>query len=222
MWGGGYGGIPAIVLVIMMVGFGPPWSDWGLDARAKVTKAASIGVSTTGVSVNDSSLMEIKVSYRDAAGREHDAAFRTLDEGLVQRATRHEPVEIDYDPSDPSVVRPHGGKRSLFNESGFGWVVWMLLLVFIVPGLGALGAGLRRQAKGRRLYRTGTAAPATVVKHTESASSENDVHLTIAHYEFDTPHGKHVGELKTLEPPAVGARIWVIYDPARPSFNVPA
>jgi hypothetical protein len=178
-------------------------------------------VESTGVAVDDDSVMRVKLRFQDRAGRTHDVNLPTMNGAVLQQASQRAPMDIDYDPEDPSVARIHGQKSTILSGEAW-WVTPMLLFVFIIPGLSALAWGVSQIRQRRRVYRRGSAALATVVEHTESASAENDEHLTNARYEFETPRGKQSGIIKALHPPPVGARLWVIYEPADPGQNLPA
>jgi hypothetical protein len=221
VWGGGYGGIPALVLCVLMVTMGPPWHDTTLDERGVSAQASPYAVEDTYVSHNDESLMRVRLRFADRSGRKHDIGLTTIDGRILARANRREPIDIDYDPQDPELVRFHGQKRSqLSGDAAF--VPPMLLFVFILPGLPTFAWGLFQLRRRRSVYRNGVAALATIVEHTRSVSSENEEQLTNARYEFASPRGLHSGTIKSLTPPPVGARIWVLHAPDRPSLNLPA
>jgi hypothetical protein len=220
LWGGGYGGIPAFILIVLMASMGPPWNDLLLDQRGVLVQAEPYAVESTGVSVNEESVMSVRVRFRDGAGRPRDAGLSTMDSGLLAQAAAHQPMPIDYDPEAPDVARFHGHKSSILS-GGAAFVTPMLVLVFILPGLSAFVWGVLRLLQRRSTYRHGVAAVATVVEHTESSSAENDEHLTIARYEFATPPRPLLGDDQVAPPPAgrrppLGALL------ARPAWPQPA
>jgi hypothetical protein len=221
-WGAGYGGIPAVVMVGMMIAFGPPWNDWILDHRGLPVVATPYQVEPTGVSINDESLLRVRVRFVDRKGKTRTTALATVDEGLLEAARKQQPIPIEYDPEDPSRARPRGGATSMLSQTGLIWVVPMLLLVFVIPGLSSFFWGLRRWFRLRRIYRHGAAALATVVSHEETSSSQNYENLYLAHYEFFVSSRRHLGQIKALHPPPVGAQLWIIHDPERPDFNLAA
>lgn len=221
IWGAGYGGMPLIILVVMMATMGPPWDDWILDQRAKTALATPQSVESTHTSVNDKDEMRIKVRFTDNRGKAHIVGVNTTADAEIAKAHKREPLTIDYDPEDTTRVRLHGHKASLLSgEAAFA--VPMLVFVFILPGMSAFVIGVIRLLRRRSLYRRGQVALAQVVEHTESSSSENYQQLLIAHYELETPRGRFRGEIKALNPPPVGYRLWVIFDPSNPSNNLPA
>jgi hypothetical protein len=221
-WGAGYGGIPALALVGMMIAFGPPWNDWILNQRGLPAVATPYQVESTGVSLNDESLMRIRVRFADRKGKTRTTAVTTVNEALLGAARKQQPIQIEYDPEDPSMARLRGGANSMLSEPSLIWVLPMLLLVFVIPGLGAYFWGLRRLFRLRRIYRHGVAALATVVSHEETSSSQNYENLYLAHYEFFVSSRRHVGQIKALHPPPINAQLWILHDPERPDLNLAA
>lgn len=222
MWGGGYGGIPAIILVVMTFAMGPPWHDWIIDYRGETAQAQPYAVETTGVSVNEQSMMRVRMRFKDKAGKDQTTAIGTIDRGKISQARAQQPLTIEYDPEDPSLARFQGGYASTLNESGMLFMLPLFFVIFVIPGLGSFFIGIIRLFRRRRIYRSGTAVEATVVNVTSSMSTQNNQRLLLAHYEYATPQGRFQGKIKSLSPPMQGSRLWVVYDPKSPKVSIPA
>ncbi len=123
---------------------GPPWDDWILDQRAEVVQATPYRVEATGSSINDETVMRIRVRFEDRSGQERTAAIGTVDGNLLAKARQSEPMPLEYDPQQPTRVRFKGHYASALNETGMVFMIPIMMLVFVVPGLGAFFFGVFR------------------------------------------------------------------------------
>ncbi len=211
MFGAMFGGIPTFIFAIMVASMGGPWNDWFLDSRGVTVDAEVMSVSPTNTTINDATVMEVKLRFEDAKGKWRKSTVYSVAAPAVGASIR-----IDYDPENVSRARIHGD-----SASPLGFLIFMPL-VFGGIGFPMLFIGLWRARRQRSIYRRGTPAQARVVELTASASSENKRRVMIAHYHYQSSQGMHTGQLKSVSPPPRGSVIWVLYDPERPDQSIAA
>lgn len=211
MFGAMFGGIPTFIFAIMIASMGGPWNDWFLDSRGVTVDAEVVSVERTSTSINDATVMEVKLRFDDEKGKSRKTTVHTI---TAPATGSH--VRIDYDPEDVSRARLTGT-----SASPLGAIIFMPL-IFGGIGLPLFCVGLVRARRQRSIYRRGTAAQARVVDVTASSSSQNKQRVMIAHYHYQSPLGLHQGTLKAVSPPMLGSVIWVLYDPERPEQSIAA
>lgn len=215
-----FGGIWTVVGVAITIGFtiggGPVWNDLILDRRGVRVEAMPTAIEPTGAHVNGRQVYRVSFSFLDGAGQPHDTDAETTDRALRARAERRERLSIDYDPRQPVLARLTGGSASFF-----GWFV-LFPLAFAVAGLLILRAALARVWRTRALYVHGQAALARVTDVSPTSMRVNRRPVMRVAYEFETIMGKSTGSTTSLNPPALGARLWIFYRPSSPAESVAA
>jgi hypothetical protein len=204
-----------ITTIFTVVG-GPLWDDLILDRRGQHADAMPTSVDGTSSFVNGRRVFRISYSFFDGAGQPQESHADTTDANLLARAERRERLPIDYDPRSPALSRLTGGQASFF-----GWFV-LLPLAFGVVGLVILRAGLARVLRTRAIYVRGQAALARVTRVSASNMRVNRRPIARVEYEFDTLMGKASGTTTFLEPPPLGAPLWVFYRSDDPKNSVAA
>ena len=204
-----------ITTIFVTVG-GPPWNDVVLDRRGKRAEAMPTSVDATGAFVNGRPVYRVSYDFFDERGQPCESAADTTDAAVLERAERRERLPIDYDPEAPALSRLAGGSASFF-----GWFT-LLPLAFAVAGLVVLGTGLARGLRTRNIYVHGVAALARVTGWSGTRLRVNRRRLVRVEYEFDAVIRRATGSTTFLDPPVVGARLWVFYRPADPQQNVVA
>jgi len=208
--------VGALLTVVLTLVGGPIWDDWLLDERAVEADAQALSVrGTASTRGNWERIHLIRFRFVDLEGVPHEAEGPTTDQGVIEKARMQEKVAIEYDPRAPvKRVRLAGETASSFGSAIFVPVGFFVVgLVFVLFGY----VGVRRS---RAIYRDGEAVEAKVVSVTPTAMRINKRRVMLVEYTFDGPWGVGRGTSRTVLPPAVGATIWVICDPARPERNI--
>lgn len=207
-------GLP-LTFVFLLIG-NPFWVDWRLDESSKTAEATVLSVTEGSSRSNQQRSQVIEVRFIAEDGQKHVTRVSTFDEKAIARAHAKKPVRIEYDPEDPSISRLKGGSASLF-----GYLA-LIPVPFAVVGLAVFFIGLRKALDQREIYRNGRAILATVSDVTAMAAKQNRRRVMRAHYGFTVDGKSYEGAKQTVDPPAVGESIWVLYDPSQPQRNVAA
>lgn len=206
----------SVLAVFLALTGGPVLGDFTLDRRGVATQAIPVSVEPTSMHVSGRPVHRITYSFSDRAGVLHLASVASSDAGLVERARRHVPLGIEYDPTEPTLTRPKGA-----SASPFGLLV-LLPLAFVLVGGAILMIAVHRALGVREIYVHGQAVPATVTAVAPSNLRVSHRRVMRVEYVFETPRMRVTGQATTVHPPAVGAKIWVIHLPAEPEKNVAA
>lgn len=216
LFGGIWGTLgTALPLAFLLFG-GPPWYDLVLDRRGVRTDARPYALERTSTRINRKTVVRVRFELTDARGRTHRASATTTDGPLLFAAGQHQPVPVEYDPEDPTLVRFVGGSAVTFPL----WAYFPAL--FGVAGALLFAASARSMRRTRRLYRSGVAAGAQVFAVESTYSRQNRRTVKRMRYRFQTDRGTFQGSWMTVSPAPVGAAIWVFHDAARPERNLPA
>lgn len=214
-----FGGIWAVVGLVLCTAFtvigGPVWNDWILDRRGVRAEATALEVRPTSTRVNRRLVYEIRFRFDDGDGKAWTARTSTTSTALVGAAQAGKSFEIQYDPESPDRTRAVGESASVM-----GMAVLVPLGAGFV-GLGLVAVGLLSALRTRRIYREGEAVQARVTEVVATSSRQNRRPVMRMSYVFQTPAGPVEGRWKTAHPSAQGATLWVLFDPADPSRNVP-
>jgi len=203
-----------LTTVFSLVG-GPPWDDWLLDRRAVRADARPLEVGYANARRNGVRVQTIRFRFLDDRGVEREAEQATTDRALIARARAGETLPIELDPTRPSRVRIAGERVSFFGA------FTLIPIAFGLVGLGCVGAGVRGIRRERAIYRDGEAGLATVTRVARSSVRVNRRRAFRVEYDVQTlTAGVVRGRCLLLDPPSEGARIWVLYDPARPTDQV--
>jgi hypothetical protein len=159
---------------------------------------------------------ELSLAFRDLEGQPQRSVTGTHDRAVIAAADRGQAVDIEYDPRDPRLVRLAGGSASVF-----GWFTFFPT-VFLVVGSVIFMTGFKRMRARRRIYRDGVAATAVVLAVRTTMARMNRAPVKRVEYQFQALAGTTRGSYTTTEPPAQGAHIWILYDPADAARSVPA
>jgi hypothetical protein len=89
-------------------------------------------------------------------------------------------------------------------------------------GLVGVAIGLRRARRVRDIYVHGQTAIATITATKPTAIRINWQRVIRVDYVFDTITGQTQGRTTSRTPPAVGAKVWILYDESSPQRSVPA
>jgi hypothetical protein len=216
LFGGIWLGVGVLLAGIFTATGGPVWDDWILDARGVEATAEAQAVEPTHSRINGRYVQEIHFHFVDRAGVAHEQSGGTIDRELVDRATKHEPLAVIYDPQAPARVRLRGERASFFGPFVF------LPLGFAVIGGLVFGAGLLTVLRVRDIYMNGTPVEATITGVERTAMRVNRRPVMRATYTFKAMSGDVSGALTSVNPPAVGDRVWILHVPAEPEKNVAA
>jgi hypothetical protein len=217
LFGGIWGMVGIAVTIIFSVAGGPVWNDIVLDRRGRPAQASPTAVERTSAHVNGRAIYRIAYTFTDGTGAPQASDAGTTDGYRIARATRRQPLAIDYDPAKPSRSRLAGESASLF-----GWFV-LLPLGFAVVGAAIAMLGLRRMLRARQTYVHGQPVRAQVTAVSATLMRVNRRRVMRIDYAFDAITGRVSGRTTTsLAAPPVGASLWVLHDPAQPERNVAA
>jgi hypothetical protein len=201
-----------LISVVFTAAGGPLWDDVLLDRRG-VTANATLGmVEPTNSSVNGRLVHRVHYTFKDRDGVTHTGAGGTTEPWTFYAPT----LSSDYDPQAPSRSRLAGGSASFF-----GFFV-LIPLAFAVVGTIIFSSGLRRIRAVRAIYVHGHPVRAEVTAVTPTAMRINRRSLMRVDYAFDTIMGRATGSTTAMNPPAVGATLWVLHLPSEPKRNVAA
>ena len=196
---------------------GAPWNDMILDRRGVVgERAGAVGHAPEHARERPARLRSSTYSFTDAGGVVRTASTVTTNRHLVGEAHLNAPLAIDYDPPDRQRTRVHGERASLVGIPG--------LLPFGIATLGlvAFAIGARRARRVRDIYVHGQTAIATITATKPTAMRINWQRVIRVDYVFQTISGPIEGRTTSRTPPAVGAKIWILYDESDPQRSVPA
>jgi hypothetical protein len=125
----------------------PVWHDWRLDARGVSTQASPLSMRVAGSGSHDAGTVVshyIRVRFHDEKGAEHQAELMSADSTVLARASRKQPIAIEYDPQDPELVRVKGASASLFGNFSFIPLVEAIIgIILFVFGVRVRRRGLR-------------------------------------------------------------------------------
>lgn len=209
----------AVVVVAMLLMLGGIGGGVGLYAQSRRQAATNHDLVEHGVTTigHVSRLWtngddRHRVAYRFVVdGRTFDNRVRVPDS--VRRAVRvGSPIDVRYLPASPEVNDLGGSPRTSVP------LPVPFLVGALAPACGVLClVGIARQ---RRLLAEGWVTQATVTAHSTHKSTHGGTHRSLT-YEFTLLSGvKASGKSETSsKPPAVGAAVWVVYDPDSPSRN---
>ncbi len=195
---------------------GAPWTDMILDRRGVVANAHATDARAKSTRVNRQRVFEIAYSFTDSGGIARTTSTATTNRRLVAQARQGAPLTIDYDPQRPARSRIHGERASLVGIPG--------LLPFAIAGAGLVFAaiGFRRARRVRDIYVHGQAAVATITATKATAMRINWQRVIRVNYVFSTIGGTAEGRTTSRTPPAVGAKVWILYDENDPQRSVAA
>jgi hypothetical protein len=195
---------------------GAPWTDMILDRRGVVASGQALSATARRTRVNGRRVFQLSYSFTDAGGSVRTTSTVTTNRHLVAEARANAPLAIDYDPHQPERTRVHGERASLVGLPG--------LLPFGIAMLGLVGVaiGLRRARRVRDIYVHGQTAIATITATKPTAIRINWQRVIRVDYVFDTITGQTQGRTTSRTPPAVGAKVWILYDESSPQRSVPA
>lgn len=198
----GVGGL--IASALLMINGGPIWDDWILDARGVRTRAAVTLREATYVRQRPPRHWTIAWSAQAGAGGELRGTTYTTDD-------TSERIEVEYDPELPARSRVVGQSANRSPE------VLRVALAVTALGLPLFALGVARARRRKALYRYGSTALAEVVACAPTWMRSDGEPVLRARVRFTTARGEHEVDLTTTEALGVGARVWVIHDPARPT-----
>lgn len=96
---------------------------------------------TGHVSGNATVSHEIRVRFHDASGVEHEAELVSSDRDVLWQASEAKPLRIEYDPSNPRLIRREGSSAALFGN----FILIPLAVGFV--GMGVLFLAARRHLR---------------------------------------------------------------------------
>lgn len=208
--------VGAIAGTALLSTAGAPWTDMILDRRGVVANGQALSATPRNTRVNHRRVFTLTYSFTDASGITRTVSTVTTNRHLVAEAQKNAPLVIDYDPRDARRTRVHGERASLVGIPG--------LLPFGIATLGlvAVAIGLRGARRVRDIYIHGQTTVATITATKATAIRINWQRVFRVDYVFQTIAGPTEGRTTSRRPPAVGAKIWVLYDEGHPQRNVPA
>jgi hypothetical protein len=208
--------VGAIAGTALMSTAGAPWTDMILDRRGVVANGQALSATPRNTRVNGRSVFALTYSFTDAGGGARTGSTVTTNRHLVGEAHLNAPLAIDYDPRDGQRTRVHGERASLVGIPG--------LLPFGIGTLGlvAIAIGASRARRMRDIYVHGQATIATITATKATAIRINWQRVIRVDYVFQSISSPTEGRTTSRQPPAIGAKIWVLYDESYPQRNVPA
>lgn len=203
-----------------------PLVDWKLDQRHASTTGILVDKQLkTHTHINSRHPWRIVFQFKTPDGVSVQAVGHSLDPGFAGKASG-DPIEVEYDPSDPSQARPAGGSASLLPLRMM-WMTAAPMGAMVLVGAGLLvatGYGARNE---RVLLTYGVGAEAEVVRVRRIRSIHfgrqypYDVYYRFRDHAGREILGKdrtyHYAWGKALEP---GDRVGVVYHPQGSSTNV--
>jgi hypothetical protein len=218
------GGIP--VLFYVLGDDISPVVDWKLDQRHASTSGVIIDKELkTHTQINSRHPWRITFEFKTPDGRSVEAVGHSLNPSFANKSPG-DPIEVEYDPTDPSRARPAGGSASLLSLGMWG-VISAPMGVTLLSGVGLMVATGFLVRNERVLLTYGAGAEAEVVRVRRVLSIHFGRHHPYAvYYRFHDHAGRevlgrdrtyHYGWAETLEP---GDRVGVVYHPRRASTNV--
>jgi len=208
--------IGAIAGTALLSTAGAPWNDMILDRRGVVAQGQALSAIARNTRVNRRRVFELTYSFTDAGGVARTTSTVTTNRHLVAEARTNAPLAIDYDPRQPERTRIHGERASLVGVPG------LLPFGIAMVGLVTFALGVRRARRVRDIYVHGQTAIATITATKPTAMRINWQRVIRVDYVFDTITGQTQGRTTSRTPPAVGAKVWILYDEASPQRSVPA
>lgn len=202
------GCLSAIIGALVTVGFTtrgrPVWDDWILDERGRRADATVVGRDSMRMRSERQWVYEVRWRALDPAGATVEGT--ALHVGDVSDA-----IAVEYDPQDPTRSRFVGAPASHFGAYVF--------IPFALSLLGSLSfvAGIRRVGRRKALYRDGTVAAARVVRVQRTLAQDKWERILRLTVRFPTAQGERAATCYTTDSIDVGAEVWVIYDPERPT-----
>jgi hypothetical protein len=226
MLGVGFGvGFP--IMFYFLGGRTWPMVDWALDREHAVTTATITDKRwLSHTEVNGRSPWRVAFRFTTPDGRTIEARGHTWDPSVAGMSAG-DPIEVEYDPADPSRARPVGGTAALFSKPVFLLIAGAVVLPQILIGVVLLVlVGVRARFERLLLvYGTGTDAEVVRVRWvgyiTFGTRHPGDVD-----YQFVDDVGRHVtGRDRTYhydwaEGVRPGDRVGVVYHPQSPATNV--
>lgn len=206
----------------------PPLPDLRLDYSAATTSGRVVGTRLTGTKVNNRSVTALSFTYT-VGGKGYRAECMTTAGSWARRLkNKGGPVTVEYLPAAPRTARVKGATAGLLPSALYLIPGGALLLAFLLIWL-----GWRSAAANWRLLRRGTVAVGTVVSakantfvRVQRRGGVVDHPVTVV-YEFkealrgEKLEGHFSAYTSQLDPPEEGTALAVVYDPQKPSRNVP-
>jgi hypothetical protein len=217
-------GIPAVFCVS---GDGiSPLVDWKLDQRHASTSGVIVDKQLkTNIHINSRHPWRIAFEFATPDGASVEAVGHSLDPSFADRVSG-DPIEVEYDPADPSRARPAGGSASLLPLRMF-WVISAPMGAMLLVGLGLLIAMALRARDELGLLTYGAGAQAEVVRVQRVRSIRFGAHHPYdVYYRFRDHAGREVlGKDRTYhyawaEALAPGDRVGVVYHPQSSGASV--
>lgn len=193
---------------------GSPFDDQTLDQRGLRVSAQPVDARKVSTS-NHADRFELHVQLRfvDDEGAEHEVTLATGDPARIEAAGAQVPMNIDFDPLDPSVARFSGTRLSL----GFG-LYYLFGLISSVGLLVVLGA-LVHMLRVRALARTGELVLGKIVE--VESYTHNNQQVYALRYTY-TVAGQTHHDRSTTRAPAEEGPIWVVHSATQPGRSLPA
>jgi hypothetical protein len=218
------GGIPVLFYVL---GDGiSPVVDWKLDQRHASTSGVIIDKELkTHTQINSRHPWRIVFEFTTPDGTSVKAVGHSLDPSFANKKPG-DPIEVEYDPTDPSRARPADGSASLLSL-GMWWAISAPMGAMVLVGGGVLVTTgfLARNERVLLTYGAGAAAEVVRVRRVRSIHFGKH-HPYDVYYHFRDHAGRempgkdrtyHYAWAETLEP---GDRVGVVYHPRCSSTNV--
>jgi len=210
-------GVGGIVFTVFSVSGGPFWYDLVLSSRGAPATAMATRLEPNSSRVNSRRVYEVYFTFTTRRGERAEGSAQSVDSDLLERARKHEPLAIEYDPKDPSIARFTG-----HSASPFGLFILMPLALMVV-GLAVFAIGFRRRARTRHIYINGEGALAKVERVEKTNMRINNRTVQRVVYSFDTGVGRITGTSTAFkDPPPAGSELWVLYLASDPQQNVAA
>jgi len=122
----------------------PVWYDWILNGKNVQTTGTPVGVRETEVALSENGesqndpiqaiVEEVTVQFTDAQGKTHVSSFKTPMRAILSQAKTGQPLQIEYSPDHPDIIRVVGVPASFNGPAIFvpGGMAVLSFLVFVV------------------------------------------------------------------------------------------
>ena len=195
---------------------GPASHDEALDARGKVVLAKPISYRLASTSQGGAvKRYNVRLAFTDADGNPQTTTIETNHQSQREAAEAKTPLEIEYDPQDPSRARWPGTKLNPLGNS----LYWL--------GAGVAAMGLAFAVLGwflgmadRRLYRTGAARLGRIDRVEPIVENNRTIYRIDYSYDAEGGRVQSTWVARKTGQPEVGP-IWVIVRDSDPYKSIP-
>jgi hypothetical protein len=205
-----------IVTGLYYVLFGTAGADEALDARGELVMATPVSYRLSSTSQGGAvKRYDITFTFTDERGNERTTTIESNHRSQVEAVESETPLEIEYDPENPSHARWPGTKLNPAGNIGY-WLTGALAVLGLLLG----AAGLRRAGVERRVYRDGEARAGRIDRVESYIENRRTVYRVEYSYAAEGTRVQATWKARNVVEPEQGP-IWVIVDPDDAFVSVP-